>query len=105
MPVRIALDPAEVEKHPLQLGLSMHVEVNTHNRDGDRLPKTMRQFPAYQTGAFASLEALAAQRVAAIIAANAGDARAVEPRVTANSKAGTSGNVAPGRATAPAVAR
>jgi len=105
VPVRIALDPAEVEKHPLQLGLSMHVEVNTHNRDGDRLPKTMRQFPAYQTGAFASLEALAAQRVAAIIAANAGDARAVEPRVTANSKAGTSGNVAPGRATAPAVAR
>ena len=96
VPVRIALDPAEVEKHPLQLGLSMHVDVNTRNRDGDRLPKSVRESPAYQTSAFASLDVLAAQRVAAIIAANAGDARPT---------AGTKEVVAPGRPVMGAVAR
>jgi membrane fusion protein (multidrug efflux system) len=29
VPVRIALDPAEVERHPLRLGLSMHVAIQS----------------------------------------------------------------------------
>src|SRR5471032_892202 len=34
VPVRITLDPAELAQHPLQLGLSMEVEVDTHERGG-----------------------------------------------------------------------
>ncbi len=34
LPVRIALDPAELKAHPLRIGLSMDVTVNTHDRHG-----------------------------------------------------------------------
>lgn len=77
VPVRIALDPAELAAHPLQLGLSMHVEVDTHQRDGERLPKTGRKQDGTtpdSTGSTAAspMDTLAAQRVAAIIAAHGG---------------------------------
>jgi membrane fusion protein (multidrug efflux system) len=74
--VRIALDPAELARHPLQLGLSMEVEVDTHERAGELRPMAARTTPAYQTKAYASLTATADQRVAAIISANGGNARA-----------------------------
>src|SRR5471030_1704283 len=76
IPVRIALDPAELAQHPLQLGLSMVVEVDTHKRGGELRPVPARTTPAYQTKAYASLTDTADQRVAAIIKANGGDARA-----------------------------
>jgi membrane fusion protein (multidrug efflux system) len=76
VPVRIALDPAELAQHPLQLGLSMLVDVDTHERDGELRPVAARTAPAYQTKAYASLAELADQRVAAVIKANGGDARA-----------------------------
>jgi membrane fusion protein, multidrug efflux system len=34
VPVRIALDPAEMGRHPLRLGLSMRVTIDTHDRTG-----------------------------------------------------------------------
>jgi membrane fusion protein (multidrug efflux system) len=74
VPVRIALDPAELAQHPLQLGLSMEVEVDTHERAGELRPRDARTAPAYQTKAYASLAELADQRVAAVIKANGGDA-------------------------------
>ncbi len=73
VPVRIALDPAELAQHPLQLGLSMQVEVDTHERGGQRGERPARTAPAYQTKAYASLSELADERVAAIIAANGGN--------------------------------
>jgi membrane fusion protein (multidrug efflux system) len=76
VPVRIALDAAELARHPLQLGLSMEVEVDTHERSGELRPTAARTTPAYQTKAYASLGELADQRVAAVIKANGGDARA-----------------------------
>jgi membrane fusion protein (multidrug efflux system) len=76
VPVRIALDPAELVQHPLQLGLSMEVEVDTHERTAELRPKDARTAPAYQTKAYASLTELADQRVAAVIEANGGDPRA-----------------------------
>jgi membrane fusion protein (multidrug efflux system) len=76
VPVRITLDPAELAQHPLQLGLSMLVDVDTHERNGEPKPKAARTAPAYQTKAYASLAELADQRVAAVIKANGGDARA-----------------------------
>ena len=76
VPVRIALDPAELAQHPLQLGLSMEVEVDTHERSGELRPGEARTAPAYQTKAYASATDTADQRVAAVIKANGGDARA-----------------------------
>jgi len=38
VPVRIALERGELAEHPLQVGLSMQVKVDTHDQRGDRLP-------------------------------------------------------------------
>jgi membrane fusion protein (multidrug efflux system) len=37
LPVRIALDPEQVGKHPLRIGLSMSVDVDLHGQDGPLL--------------------------------------------------------------------
>jgi len=37
VPVRIALDPKEVSDHPLRVGMSTTVNINTHERDGSVL--------------------------------------------------------------------
>lgn len=80
VPVRIALDPAELRLHPLQIGLSMEVEVDTHDRGGERLPHVARSTAAYETQAFASMDDLAERRVTEIIAANSGEPHAVARR-------------------------
>jgi len=77
VPVRIALDPAEVTAHPLQVGLSAIVTVDISNSgDGKnaRLSQTARTSPAATTHVFDALENEADARVAAIVAANAGEA-------------------------------
>jgi membrane fusion protein (multidrug efflux system) len=70
VPVRIALDPQELAAHPLQVGLSMQADVDTHQRGGDRLPQLAQSTPAYATSVFHSLDEIADGRVKAIIAAN-----------------------------------
>ena len=75
VPVRIAFEAPELTAHPLQIGLSMQVEVDTHERSGDRLP-LVQSAPTYATDVFHSQDQLANERVRAIIAANeAGAAR------------------------------
>ena len=74
VPVRIALDPAQLREHPLQIGLSMEVSVDTRDRSGERLPKIARSDTVYETHAFSSMDQLADMRVAQIIAANIGGA-------------------------------
>jgi hypothetical protein len=54
----------------LQIGLSMQVEVDTHERTGDRLPQVVQSAPTYATDVFHSQDGLANERVRAIIAAN-----------------------------------
>jgi len=70
IPVRVALDPGELAAHPLQIGLSMKVQVDTHDRSGPRLPELAQNVPTYSTDVFGSPDALADQRVRAIIALN-----------------------------------
>ena len=70
VPVRIALDVAEINAHPLQIGLSMQADVDTRDRGGERLPQVAQTVPAYATDVFALPENAAAARVKAIIAAN-----------------------------------
>ena len=45
VPVRIALDPQELAKNPLRLGLSMKVTVDMHNTDGSLIATQVRTAP------------------------------------------------------------
>jgi membrane fusion protein (multidrug efflux system) len=70
VPVRIALDSQEMAEHPLQIGLSMKVEVSVRDGSGERLPQQAHNAPAYSTDVFHSVDAAADTRVQEIIAAN-----------------------------------
>jgi membrane fusion protein, multidrug efflux system len=70
VPVRIALDAHELAAHPLQIGLSMQVDVDTHDRSGERLPQVAQSAPAYASGSYDAIDAAATQRIRAVIAAN-----------------------------------
>ncbi|WP_338557626.1 multidrug efflux MFS transporter periplasmic adaptor subunit EmrA [Erwinia sp. E_sp_B04_7] len=72
LPVRIELDPQEVAKHPLRIGLSTLVSIDTDNTDGGVLATSVRSAPAYETDALALDLAPANQMIAEIIRANAG---------------------------------
>ncbi|HEX7909144.1 MAG TPA: EmrA/EmrK family multidrug efflux transporter periplasmic adaptor subunit [Paraburkholderia sp.] len=70
LPVRIALDPQELEKHPLRIGLSMQADVSIKDDNGGQLgeaPNTV-----YQTNVFAKYGDEADAEIARIIAENAG---------------------------------
>ena len=71
VPVRIALDAGELKSHPLQVGLSMQAEVDTHQRDGERLPQVARAHASDVSHVYTTIDQLADQRVHTIIAANA----------------------------------
>lgn len=70
VPVRVALDPAELAAHPLQIGLSMRAEVDVHDKSGARLPQLASTATPWSTEVFGSTDALADARVTAIISAN-----------------------------------
>jgi membrane fusion protein (multidrug efflux system) len=74
VPVRIALDHDDLAKHPLQVGLSMQVKVDTHDRSGERLPRALPSKTADATAVFARLDERAEARVHEIIAGNEGKA-------------------------------
>jgi membrane fusion protein, multidrug efflux system len=87
VPVRIALDPKELAANPLQIGLSMQVDVDTHEREGARLPQLTQTAPAYATQVFQSLDATANARVKAVIAANeAAPMRETRDQATADNR-------------------
>ncbi len=70
LPVRIALDPQELEKHPLRIGLSMQADVSIKDQSGGQLgqaPNTV-----YQTNVFDKYGDEADAEIARIISENAG---------------------------------
>jgi membrane fusion protein (multidrug efflux system) len=71
VPVRIALDAKQVAEHPLHIGLSMSVDVDTHQRDGERLPRTA-PVQVYGTTVFNAMAAQADAEIEKIISANDG---------------------------------
>lgn len=73
IPVRIALDPKELQEKPLRVGLSMLVKVDVSHSDGTSLTSTapVRSEPAYETAVFDNIGREAEARVAQIIADNA----------------------------------
>jgi membrane fusion protein (multidrug efflux system) len=64
VPVRVALDPAELARHPLRLGLSMHAEIDTHDRSGPPLLQAGGGRRQYATTVFTGEETGAAQIIA-----------------------------------------
>ena len=51
LPVRIELDAKQLSDHPLRIGLSTLVNVDTTNRDGQVLSSQVRSSPAYESNA------------------------------------------------------
>jgi membrane fusion protein, multidrug efflux system len=70
LPVRIALDPQELEKHPLRIGLSMNVDVSIKDENGGQLGDV--QNTVYQTNVFDKYGDQADAEIARVIAENAG---------------------------------
>ncbi|NGX45130.1 MAG: Multidrug export protein EmrA [Chlamydiae bacterium] len=52
LPVRIALNPEDIEKRPLRLGVSMKVTIDTHDRSGKLLPAPPPAAPLFQTDVY-----------------------------------------------------
>lgn len=72
LPVRIELDAKQVAEHPLRIGLSTLVKVDTADQAGRILADVVRDTPRYQSDALALDLAPVNQIIAEIIHANAG---------------------------------
>ncbi len=72
LPVRIELNQDDIVKHPLRIGLSTLVKIDTTNADGSMLATSVRQQAAYSSNALAIDLAPANQLIADIVRANAG---------------------------------
>ena len=88
LPVRIDLNPAELRKHPLRVGLSMSVEVNLHHQNGAALATQPPTRPVLQTRVYAGQMDAADALIARIIRANAGHVDANHAAVIAAAHAG-----------------
>ncbi|MNR41154.1 Multidrug export protein EmrA [compost metagenome] len=51
LPVRIELDGKQLTDHPLRIGLSTLVTVDTADREGQMLANQVRTHPAYESNA------------------------------------------------------
>ena len=74
VPVRIALDPEELAKAPLRVGLSMNVEVDVSDKNGKTLSGTPRTTAFAKTDVYQELDGDADAEVARVIAENLGNA-------------------------------
>jgi membrane fusion protein, multidrug efflux system len=72
LPVRIALDPASIAEHPLRIGLSMNVVVDTHDRSGLSLQPTATHHVDYITPVYGDQSAGVEALIDEIIRSNAG---------------------------------
>ncbi|MCX4164424.1 MULTISPECIES: EmrA/EmrK family multidrug efflux transporter periplasmic adaptor subunit [Paraburkholderia] len=81
LPVRVEIDPQQLEKHPLRIGLSMQVDVDIKDDSGSELSNAKNT--VYQTDVFAKYGDQADAEIARIIAANAGQSAGTTPKTTA----------------------
>jgi membrane fusion protein (multidrug efflux system) len=72
VPVRVALDPAQVQKNPLRVGLSMDATVDVTNQGGKTLADSPRASAISQTPVFDQQDGKADEEVRRIIASNMG---------------------------------
>ncbi|WP_374673323.1 efflux RND transporter periplasmic adaptor subunit [Ideonella sp.] len=71
VPVRIALDPAELAAHPLRIGLSMEVTVDTADTGGATLASTPREQAVAATTVYQAAERAVDERIARIVGGQA----------------------------------
>lgn len=74
LPVRISIDPRDLDKHPLRIGLSMDVEVDLHDQSGPMLSQQPVLHPVFSTDVYARSKAQADQLIEKIIHENSGPA-------------------------------
>ena len=67
IPVRIALDPQQLERHPLRIGLSMKVAVDTQDRHGPMIGDLPPEAPPLSTSVFEALDKGADEAVRRVI--------------------------------------
>ncbi|KVF94127.1 hemolysin D [Burkholderia vietnamiensis] len=87
LPVRIEIDPKDLDKHPLRIGLSMQVDVDIKDERGDQLANAHNT--VYETDVFAKYGDEADAEIARIIAANAGCNAPASAAAAAAAKTGT----------------
>lgn len=82
LPVRIKLDQKELEAHPLRIGLSMEVDVDTRDDSGTQLGAAVNT--TYRTDVFAQYGAQADAEIAKIVEQNqmATQAKTAQPAAT-----------------------
>jgi membrane fusion protein (multidrug efflux system) len=94
LPVRIELDQKELDAHPLRIGLSMQVDVDTHDGSGNQLGAALNT--RYRTDVFADYGAQADGEIARIIAQNTvGEG----PVASGGAKSGRSTDAVPAKTT------
>ena len=87
LPVRIQLDRRELETHPLRVGLSMDVDVDTHDNTGPQLGAAANTsyhtdvFAEYGTQADAEIEKIIAQNIVPLHAGATGNAVSSMPPI------------------------
>ncbi|WP_145588106.1 multidrug efflux MFS transporter periplasmic adaptor subunit EmrA [Yersinia rochesterensis] len=72
LPVRIQLDAKQLAEHPLRIGLSTRVRVDTADVEGQVLAQNVRKEPAFVTNALSLDLAPVNQMISDIVHANAG---------------------------------
>ncbi|MDI3383729.1 efflux RND transporter periplasmic adaptor subunit [Xenophilus aerolatus] len=92
VPVRIALEPSQLKANPLRVGLSMDVEIDVRNRDGQMLAEAPRTTALAQTEVYSTLDKGAEAEVRRIIAANLGREPAAPAAHRPGSAAPTAGD-------------
>jgi len=70
VPVKVQLDPKELQQHPLRIGLSVIATVSVRDQSGPQLASATRSAPVYQTAVYSKLDQEADERVKKIIATN-----------------------------------
>ena len=70
LPVRIAINADELQKHPLRIGLSMDAEVNLHNQNGPILSQNAPAKPVLSTDVYQRSSKQADALIAKIVADN-----------------------------------
>jgi membrane fusion protein, multidrug efflux system len=81
LPVRIGLEPRELETHPLFLGLSTDVDVDVHDERGAALSQQPAWPVALNTDVYSGQDAGADAAINDIVAANLGSAAGTPPVV------------------------
>lgn len=79
LPIRISLDPEQLQKHPLRIGLSMTVDIDTRQRQGEILKNLTASKVLYESIDYSSDLQEAQKFVESILKANSNNISPITP--------------------------